>query len=120
MQKDVLEKAIESIKELDGYEIFTVPQQNFIYVVTPDQNVLCIYADTFGGLKASLEYRPGPNTGTGCRCTDGVFFEVTKEYIKYLEKEGLAFANQLGAKFYESPEGFFNRCYFRRLLTKVA
>ncbi len=115
MEGSLVSNAAKHISELEGYTVYTHPEYEFFYVVTPNDNVLCICNDDFYGLNMTLEYYPSRENGRGCRCNVNAFTYVTKERMKTLEQHGLAFAHELGAKLFNNSKTFFESyCYFAK------
>lgn len=102
----MINEAIRKIKSLAGYKILRNPEHNYFHVVTPKGNVLYFQHGEYGGLVAVLEYVPSRTTGTGCQCNEDAFNadELTATKMQELERDGLAFAKELHAKFYANAE----------------
>ena len=111
-RNQMIEKAAQDAANIDGYKVFKTTSLNYHYffVITPSDNILYIQLDEFFGMCASFEYQPGPNTGRGCGCGCGKgserlrFYEITRELLEELEKDGLYYARRLKANLYKNSD----------------
>lgn len=92
---------------------------NYGYLVTENDNVLCISTNAIWGFDLSLEYIPSRNNGSGCCCNKEPVFDISIDTIREMEKEGLAFARRLGAKLYINSEQFFTDKWHKESVMKV-
>lgn len=103
--RDVLEMAIKNSEtgsaRYTAYMVDGPGHDSFGYLVTPDDNVLCVNQGDFGGIRFTLKYVPSKSNGSGCSCMDKEFYSVDMDTIKEAEKEGLKFADKLHAKLYK-------------------
>lgn len=117
----MINEAIRRIKALVGYKVLRNPERNYFHVVTPQGNVLYFQHGAYGGLVATLEYKPSRTTGAGCRCNDEAFNadELTAEKMQELERDGLAFAKELHAQFYADAEEWRNSYFDKANLVEA-
>ena len=107
-QKKLIEEAIQEIKAIEGYTVMRNPERQYFFVITPKDNVLYVQHGEWTGLDVSLQYRPGRETGRGCRCNDDPVYHFDEETLKRLEANGLAFAHKLKAKMFNSSDEYIH------------
>lgn len=111
-----MEHTIELAKA-NGYKVYKVKSHDYVRLVTPRRNVLCISKSYWGnGLVFTLMYKPSKDNGSGCTChktSEGFYFgipdhQMTLEKLEELEDYGCKYANELGASLYKDPQEFFD------------
>lgn len=117
----MINEAIRRIKTFAGYKILRNPKRNYFHVVTPQGNVLYFQHGAYGGLVATLEYKPSRTTGAGCRCNDEAFNveALTETKMQELERDGLAFARELHAKLYANAEEWRSNYFDKANLVEI-
>ena len=105
----------------NGYKCYMVNSNYYHYgfMITPNNNILYIQAGDFWGVDIALQYKPGPKTGTGCRCNEESLNKVTLKTLQQMEKEGLKFARRLKAVFYKNPAEWLENYWDRKNLIEV-
>ena len=76
------------------------------YVITPNDNILSVQADYYGGWNFTFMYLRTQVNGVGCQCFEETVGEVNLETVQRAEYEGSLFASRLKAKRYSSPEAW--------------
>ena len=104
----ILENALMPLTE-HGYKCFMVANSGYGYVVTPNNNTLCV---AVGGLSkeiaVSIEWKRSKENGTSGRCLEVDPSNLTLETMEKAEAEGLRFARECNAPLYSTPDEFFN------------
>lgn len=117
--QEILKEVAKNGRSL-GYTAYVVKgHDTFGYIVTPNDNVIGVNKDYFGGVNFDLEYVPSKEHGSGCRCNDEPLFSFDVAVLATLESKGLAFAKRLGAKLYSSSAAWLNKCYWRDSLKEL-
>jgi hypothetical protein len=112
----ILEDIINMAKA-NGYRVLTPPEpkpdfprynKKYVFLITPSGNVLSINEEYFGGCNIALKYVPSRECGTGCAAYDPYECPTiwTMSMIEQKEKELVAWARRMKAKFYNSPDDF--------------
>ena len=104
----ILEDIINMAKA-NGYKVLKdCNDTKYAFLVTPNGNVLSITEEYFGGCNIALKYVPSREHGTGCAAYDPCECPVifTMSMIEQKEKELVAWAKRMKAKFYNSPDDF--------------
>lgn len=119
-----LEKILEIAKEA-GYKVLKVKDETrYAFLITPDQNVLGVYEEYFGGCNLVLKYKPSRKTGTGFAAYNGYDCptEWTLNMIKEDEKELIENARKIKAEFYSSPEEWkaYEESFYGKTFEEVA
>ena len=121
---EVLE-ALKAAKN-SGCKVYKVEKyDSWGYIVTPNNNILVINKSQWGaGVTFSFEYIPSQSTGSGCACMEGDehdfgITEINPDTIANYENQGLQFARRLKAKFFNSPQEFFDRSYWKKELIEL-
>lgn len=123
-----IQNVIDMAKE-NGYRVYAVEGYNsWAWLVTPRNNVMTVSKAEWGsGFHFTFDYKANRNCGTGCSCHkdrdewDWGLISVTVKGLKQLEDEGLRFARQLNAPFYESVDEFleYERKFWKKKLREV-
>ena len=94
-----------------GFMIFheTMKMGRFSYPIS--DTIMYIQNGDFWGFDFSIEYIPSKETGTGCRCNEESICEIDWETLLEQKREGLEFANKLGAKMYHDANEFKTHHY---------
>lgn len=117
--QEILKEVAKNGRSL-GYTAYAVKgYDTFGYIVTPNDNVIGVTKDYFGGVNFDLEYVPSSAHGSGCRCNDAPLFSFDVADLAALESKGLAFAKQLGAKLYHGSGAWLSRCYWLHALKEL-
>lgn len=124
-RKEMIEKAAKDAAKIDGYRVLKSPERNYFFIITPADNVLYIQLDEFFGMCASFQYRPNAKTGSGCGCGCGKgnerykFYEINKDLLEYLEKDGIFYAHKLKATFYKNSQEWLERFWEAAKLEEI-
>ena len=124
MKDEIIRSELESIlKNLkqNGFECYISDSGTYGYIITKNDNVLCIYRNTYAvrGWDFSLEYKQNRGTGTGCCCLEEPVQDVTITTVEQAETEGLAFAGKLKAQLYNNSSVWFNAYWDKNNLIRV-
>lgn len=113
---------LESLKEY-GYKSYYVEPEyptgrGYAYTVTPNRNILYL-GERFGeGIGISFLYPPQKRNGSSCSCSArGV--ELSLETIQEAEIAGYAFACNLGATLYKSPDEWYSTHWNKENLIEI-
>ncbi len=110
---NIVQRFLKFAKTVEGCKSYKVEEHDtFGFVVTPDNNILCVSEDYFGGLRVALEYIPSKENGSGCSCNDDPIFEYDADMLKKLEVDGFTFAKSLGAKLYPNVDSWMKKDYW--------
>ena len=66
--------------------------------------IMYIQNGDFWGWDFSIEYVPSRKTGSGCRCNEESISSIDWDGLLKQREAGLAFARELGAKFYKNAD----------------
>ena len=93
----------------NGYRAFVSKRGCYGWIVT-EENILYVQIN-WRGWDFSFEYMPSRNIGSGCACnlSKQPIGAITIDIINKMERDGMAFAKELGAKRYANPMDFFNK-----------
>ena len=108
---------IINMAKANGYRVLTPPEpkpdfprynKKYIFLITPDENILGIYEEYYGGCNVVLKYKPSKKSGSGCAAYDPyscpVIFTMSK--IEKEVEELVRWAKRMKVEFFESPEAF--------------
>lgn len=95
--KTMLIKILSSLTPY-GYKCYATSRGDWGYIITPNDNVLYLQHNYFGGWSFMLEYLPSRECGSGCQCLKDPVSDITEDTVKRAETEGLLFAQKLGAE----------------------
>lgn len=118
-----MKSTIEAMKKA-GYTVYAANHRdglssdtsNYVFAITPSDNVLYVQRGRFGGWEISLQYKPSRENGSGCRANDSQpYHELTLAALQEAERENLAFARELRATLYKSSEEW-KRGYWTELV----
>lgn len=115
----MINETAKSISRFEGYRVLKSDSRNYFFVITPQDNVLYIQCAEYSGMNAALEYQPSRQNGSGCSCSDEAFYSMTQDLLILLERKGLAFADQLGAKLYSKSEDWLKQYWERNSLKEI-
>lgn len=106
-----LKAILKDLVEL-GYSCYITREDSyFVYglIVTPNDNVLYIQRDTFAwrGWVFTFMYVPSWEHGSGCTALAEPVQNISVDTIAMAEKNGLAFAKNLGATLYKNSKELF-------------
>ncbi len=104
-----------------GYRCYICTDDNYAYgeIITPNDNVLGVQHEYFGGYTFSLQYKSTSKNGSGCRCLKEPVNEITEEIINQAELEGLSFARSLNAQLYKNSEEWYSNLIYPSLIIEV-
>lgn len=118
-----MKSTIEAMKKA-GYTVYAANHRdglssdtsNYVFAITPSDNVLYMQRGHFGGWEISLQYKPSRENGSGCRANDiQPYNTITANVLAEAERENLAFARELRATLYTSSEEW-KRGYWTELV----
>ena len=116
------EKLIAILQNLKkaGYTCYlTKRSDEYGYIITPRDNVMCIWHGWYGGWGFSFSYKQSSRNGTGCQCLDYPVDDVTIALVQQAEQEGGCFAARLGAAFHKSSTEFFRSYWDKENLVEI-
>lgn len=107
IQKRIGIVEILKLAKENGCECYITPGDDaydYGFIIFPDDVVMYVQNGDFWGFDFSIQYVPSQGNGTGCRCNEeSVSFVDWLELMKQ-KRNGLTFANYLGAKMYKSAD----------------
>lgn len=74
------------------------------FIIFPDDVVMYVQNGDFFGFDFSIQYPQSNGLGTGCRCNEESVIMVDWLELLKQKRDGLAFANYLGAKLFKSVD----------------
>lgn len=115
----MINETAKAISKFESYRVLKSDSDNYFFVITPQDNVIYIQCAEYSGMNAALEYQPSTQNGGGCRCNDEAFYSMSLDLLILLERNGLAFANRLGAKLYSKSEDWLKQYWDRDSLKEI-
>ena len=118
-----MQAVIDTLKQ-NGYTVYASKHNKglssdtseYVFAITPSDNVLYVQRGRFGGWEISLQYQPSRKNGSGCRANEKQPYNaITKEVLEEAERENLAFARELHATLYKSSDEW-KRGYWTELV----
>lgn len=97
-----------------GYQCYILKEDPFYlygFFITPNNNIIYIQPESFGGWTFTLKYIPSQKNGSGCQCLENPVSNLSIEILEQAEKEGLQFARQLKAKLYQNSDQFLKKLW---------
>jgi hypothetical protein len=112
-----LEEALRALLH-HGYSCYTIRSDDDLgrpsgFIITPDNSVLYVHNEYFGGWNFTYEYRQSREHGTGCQCLEQAANDVSLETVKRAEYQGKSYALRLKASLYSSPDAW-KRAYWAK------
>ena len=85
----------------EGYKVFGLKpkvERDYVFIYTPNNNLLFVSQDTFSAYHISLQYKPSRKNGSGCSSREYWDSCKTVEDIKNAEIENSIFASTFKEK----------------------
>ena len=106
-----LKAILKDLVEL-GYSCYITREDSYFvygFIITPNDNVLYIQRDTYAqrGWVITFKFVPSGEFGNACVALPEPFRNISVDTIAMAEKNGLAFAKNLGATLYKNSKELF-------------
>lgn len=93
------------------------------FIVTPADNVLHVYPETFYGWGFAFLYQQSKSNGTGCSCFNNIggvgVYEINLKIVQEAEDNGFNFACNLRAPFYRNSAQWLAQYWDKNNLEEI-